>query len=110
MMVTIGPYLLQIIVFAADPKAFLRVCHPGVSSVLVSKKNVFELIHTRIGKHQGRIIFNYNWCAGHNLMLVGLKKFRNLCLIVLESMGHNRLSANAFAQTGKYDIFINRYI
>lgn len=48
--------LIQIIVFSARPNAFLRSCGPGVVTFFRAGKNVFELIHPRVGKKQSRVI------------------------------------------------------
>ena len=57
--VMIVSYLLQIIVFSAYAQAFLRVHNTLVGRFCIAQKVVFELIHARIGKHEG-------WIAFHN--------------------------------------------
>ena len=65
MMVGVKPHLLQVIVLARHPQAFLRVGHPPVFGRLVAEEYILELVHSGIRKHQCRIIFYHHGCRGH---------------------------------------------
>jgi hypothetical protein len=54
-------YFFQVVVLARNAKALLTVGNPGISSWLVSQKNILKLVHSGIGKHQGRIILYHHW-------------------------------------------------
>jgi len=45
----------KVVVFAADPQAFLSVGHAGILGGRQTDENILELIHSRIGKKQGLI-------------------------------------------------------
>ena len=56
-MVTIGEaYVFEIIVLTARADAFLRGGRPHVVALFEAEKNVFELVHSGVGKEQRRII------------------------------------------------------
>ncbi len=68
MVVCVHPDFFQVIVFSADAQAFLRVGYTAVLRCGISKYNILELVHTRVGEHQRWIIFDYHWCRRHDLM------------------------------------------
>ncbi len=57
-MVGIDAHLFEIVVLSAHAKALLAVGNPRVKHRFSANKNVFKRIHTRISKHQRRIILN----------------------------------------------------
>ena len=58
MVVSVMAYFFQIIVFAADTEAFLRIGATFACGGTVAQDDVFELVHARIGKHQRRVVFD----------------------------------------------------
>ena len=66
--------IVQIIMFAARPHAFLRCRRPLVIARLNAGKQVFELHHTGIGEHQRRVIARHEGGGGHNLVPVARKE------------------------------------
>jgi hypothetical protein len=58
MVVVVVANFLQIIVFSAHAQAFLRIDNPFIGRFGITQEVVFELIHARIGKHEGWIAFD----------------------------------------------------
>ena len=58
MVVVVVPNFLQIIVFPAHAQAFLRIDNPFVGCFGITQKVIFELIHPRVGEHEGWIAFD----------------------------------------------------
>src|SRR5579871_522764 len=50
------PYILQIVVLPARPNALLRSSRPRIIPLLQPEKDIFELIHSRVGEQQRRIV------------------------------------------------------
>ena len=69
-------HLFEVVVFAADAKALLGVAHAGIGSLGIAKKDVFKLIHARIGKHQRGVVFHHHGCTGNNVVILALEKFK----------------------------------
>ena len=74
MMVSIVSYLLQVIVLSAYAQTFLRVRDSFVFRRVVAQNNIFKLVHTRIGKHQGRVVFNHHWSRRNDVVSFRLKE------------------------------------
>ena len=70
----VHPYFFQVVVLAANPKAFLGIGNPGIGRCLGSQKIILKLVHTRIGKHKCRVVFYHNGGAWYNFMVFGSKK------------------------------------
>jgi hypothetical protein len=68
MMIGVYPDLFQVIVFAADPQALLRIRHTGIRRLVITQKVIFELIHPRIREQKGGIIFHNNGGRWNNGM------------------------------------------
>ena len=47
---------LEVVVLSAHAEALLAVCRPAELRCAVSEENVFELVHSGIGKHQCRVV------------------------------------------------------
>ena len=60
MMVGIMTHFFKIIVFTAHPDTFLRIDGPGIWPFSLPEENILELIHTRIGKQQCRVVLRYH--------------------------------------------------
>ena len=74
MMIRVQSNLFEVIVLAAHPQAFLRIGYPFIFCRDISQYNVFELVHSRIGKHQRGIVLNDHRCRRHDLMVFRCKK------------------------------------
>ncbi len=48
--------LIQVVVLAAGPDAFLRAYSPLIIAFFVTEKHVLELVHPGVNKKQGRIV------------------------------------------------------
>ena len=55
----VAAHFFQVIVFARDAHALLRVRGAGVRAQVGAEKDVFELYHAGVGEQQGRVF------AGH---------------------------------------------
>ncbi len=75
MMISIVTHLLQIVVFTGHPQTFLSIAYTWRGGLAGSQEVVLELVHARIGKHQGRIILQNHGCGGENLVVLLLEKF-----------------------------------
>jgi hypothetical protein len=78
MVIGIYSNFFQIIMLSAYPEAFLCVCDPWRLWLAVAEKIILELIHTRIGEHEGRVIFHNNRGRRDNLMSSGTKEIQEL--------------------------------
>ena len=67
-------YVFQVVVFARHAQAFLGVGDAPVIGHLVAEEEILELVHPRVGEHEGRILFVHNRRRRHNFMLFGGKK------------------------------------
>ena len=65
---------LQVVVLAAHAKALLRVGDTPPLRLLVAQNDVLELVHTGIGKHEGRVVLDDHWSGRHNVVLLALKE------------------------------------
>ena len=72
------PHILQIVMLAAGAHAFLRSRGAGVVALLQSQKNVFELVHARIGEQQCGIIRRHQRRRMHLLVPLLHKKVEKL--------------------------------
>jgi hypothetical protein len=61
-------------VFAAEADAFLRINHPLVAPITSAQKNILELIHSSIGKKQGRVVCWYKRIAFNYGMTFAFEK------------------------------------
>jgi len=76
MMVRVVSHFFQIIVLSAHPETFLGVGHAPVRSRLITQEPILELVHPRIGKHEGGIVLYYHGCRGNYSMSFLLKKIQ----------------------------------
>jgi hypothetical protein len=60
---------------ATDAKTFLRIGYARKFGDLIAQKSIFKLVHPRVGKHQGRVIFDHYGGRRNVLVLLGLEKF-----------------------------------
>ena len=73
-MVGVVSHLFEVVVLTTHAQTFLRVCHASAFRFCVSEDNVLELIHTRIGEHEGGVVFNHHWSGGNDEVSVLLKE------------------------------------
>ena len=67
------PDVVEIVVLAADPHAFLRGRRPAVLALLASEKQVLELVHPGVGEEQRGIVVRHERPAGHDAMALRLE-------------------------------------
>ena len=71
MVVGVTPDLLQVVVLARDPDAFLAVHGAGVFARTRAQEHVLELVHPGVDKQQGRVSRGHHRGAGDNCMVRG---------------------------------------
>ena len=94
MVIGIMPHLFEVIVFTRHTQALLRIGDPIVFDRRVAQENILELVHTRIGKHQGRIIFDHHRSRRYNQMSLALEKIEKCCSDLIRV--HNRYTIRLF--------------
>ena len=72
--VRIVSYFFQVIMLSAYAQTFLRVRDSLVFRRMVTQNNIFKLVHTRVRKHQGRVIFNHHRSRGNDVVSFRLKE------------------------------------
>ena len=72
--VRIVSYFFQVIMLSAYTQTFLRVRDSLVFRRMVTQNNIFKLVHTRVRKHQGRVIFNHHRSRGNDVVSFRLKE------------------------------------
>ncbi len=60
--------LIQVVVLAADPHAFLHGSGPGITALLQAKEDIFELVHPGVGEEQRRIVLGQERGTPNNLV------------------------------------------
>jgi hypothetical protein len=78
MVVAVEPNILQIVVLATYPQAFLRVGYALRWRRLVAQEKILEWRHTRVDKHECGIALGHHGRRGNNFMLFGSKKIEKL--------------------------------
>ena len=71
-------HVLQVVVFSSGPHAFLGGCGPGIKGFFLAGEIIFELVHARVGKEQGRVLMRDQGGTAHNRMSVLLEVFQEL--------------------------------
>ena len=66
--VGVHTHLLEVVVLAADPQAFLGVRHPGGLGRPVAEEDVLERVHARIGEHQCRVVLQHHGSRRHDVV------------------------------------------
>ena len=74
MVVGVHTHFLKVVVLAGNSQTLLRVRYTLVFGSLVAENDVFELVHARVGKHQGGVIFDYHGSRGDNVVPLGTEK------------------------------------
>ena len=74
MVVCVVSDLLEVIMFPTDTQTFLSICHTRVFYRVVAEYYILKLVHTRIGKHQSRVVFDDHRSRWNYFMLFVSKK------------------------------------
>ena len=72
--VSVVTYLFEVVMLTAHAQTFLRVGNTWIFDRVVTQNDVFELIHTCIGKHQCRVTFDDHRCRRYDFMAFRSKK------------------------------------
>ena len=72
------PDVVEIVVLTAGPNALLRVRRPAVRSRADTEEHVLELVHPRVGEHQGGVVQGHNGRRGHDFVALGSEKIQKL--------------------------------
>ncbi len=75
-MVGVVSYLLQVVVFSRNAQTFLGVGNACIGSLFVPQKNILELIHSGIGKHECGIVLHHHGGRGNDLVIFGFEKIQ----------------------------------
>ena len=67
-------HILQIVMLAARTHALLAGRGPRILPLLRAQKKVFELVHARVGKQQGRIVGRHQRGRVHTTVPLRLKE------------------------------------
>src|SRR4030095_7796017 len=67
------PHVVEVVVLAADPHAFLHRRRTRVVPFLLPQERVLELVHPRIGEKQRRVVVRDERRAGNNAMPVAFE-------------------------------------
>jgi len=62
--------ILEVVVLAARPHAFLRRRRAHIAALLLAREDVLELHHPGIGEHQGRVVARHQRRRRHHLVAV----------------------------------------
>ena len=76
-------HVLEIVVLAADPHAFLAGGGAAVGALFVAEEDILELVHAGVGKQQRRIVEGDQGGAGNDLVTVALEELRKASRISL---------------------------
>ena len=68
MVIGVMTYFLQVIMFAAHAQTFLAVRYTRILDRVVAQNNTFPRIHTCVGEHQRRVVFDNHWCRRYYLV------------------------------------------
>ena len=71
MVASVVAHGLQVVVLAAYAEALLAVGGTGELGCAVPEENVFELVHARVGEHEGRVIFDDHGGRGDHRVSLG---------------------------------------
>ena len=67
-MVGVVAHFLEIVVLATDAQALLRVCTTTWLRILGAEDDIFPLVHTSVGEHECRIVFDDHGSGGYDGM------------------------------------------
>ncbi len=72
-------YFFKVVVFAADAETFLGVAGAGIWRVGIAEEDVFELVHARVGEHEGGVVFHNHGSRGDYVVTFAFEEFEELC-------------------------------
>ena len=67
-------HLFEVVVLAADAQALLCVAGAGVGRGGVAEEDVLELVHARVGEHEGGVVLHYHGSRGDHGVLLALEE------------------------------------
>jgi hypothetical protein len=71
-------YVFQVVMLAGDANALLRVYHTTMIRSFLPQEYGFELVHTGVGKDEGRIVLRNQGSAADERVSLPLEKFDEL--------------------------------
>ncbi len=77
-MIRVVPHLLQVVVFAGNPQALLRVHGPRVRTLARPQKDIFKLVHPRICEEQSVVSLRHEGGTRDGLVALRLKKLQEV--------------------------------
>jgi hypothetical protein len=83
-------HVIQVVVFATSPNAFLRAGRAHVFTLFAAQQDILKLHHASVIEEQGGIVFRDQGGAFDNAMVMLLKKSQE-CTANLITTGHVRL-------------------
>jgi hypothetical protein len=69
-------HFFEVVVLSTHAQALLRIANSFITGNAISQKPILELIHTRIGKHEGRVILYDHGSRRNNRVLFGRKEIK----------------------------------
>ena len=75
MVIGVSPYLFEVVVLTRYAQTFLSIYHACVFRFSIAEEKLFKLVHTRVRKHQGRVVFNNHRSRRDDSMPFALKEF-----------------------------------
>ena len=85
--VGIMPHLLQVVVLARDPKALLRIDRTPPLGLHIAENDILELVHPRIGEHEGWVALDHHRRRGDNGVPFGCEKIEECLTYLVGSHG-----------------------
>ena len=73
--IRVATYLFQIVVLPRYAQTLLSIGYAFVFRFSITKEELFKLVHTSVGKHQGRVVFNHHRSRGNNSVPFAFKEF-----------------------------------
>ena len=79
MVISVDADFFQVIMLSRNPEAFLCVGHSFKGRFPVAEKDILELVHPGISKHECRVVFYYHGCRWHDLVALRSEEIKK-CL------------------------------
>lgn len=81
--------VVKVVVFAAGADGFLRCGCAGIVAFFIAGKDMFELHHAGVGKHQGRVIIRNQRRGRDNFMVVFCEVIQKSASNVFQCCSHS---------------------
>jgi hypothetical protein len=78
MVVRVDAHLLEVVVLAAHPQAFLRVGHPGVGSAAVAEEEILEGVHPGVREQQRGVVLHHDRRRRHDMVALRREEIKEL--------------------------------